>query len=93
MLWSIFWPVIVVFADIIRSHDLSGVAKVLWSIFIIFVPYLDVFLYLIVMGTKMSEHAQDAAQQQDAAMRAYIREAAGGGGSADELAKLHLSPG
>jgi hypothetical protein len=97
VLWSIFWfflffmwiwLVITVFADIIRSHDLSGVAKALWSIFIIFVPYLGVFLYLIVRGTKMSEHAQDAAQKQDAAMQAYIRDAAGGGGSADELAKL-----
>ena len=84
------------FADIIRSHDLSGAAKALWSIFLIFMPYLGVFLYLIMRGTKMSEHVQDAAQQQDAALRAHIREAAGGGGSADELAKLaelHLSPG
>ena len=97
VLWSIFWfflffmwiwLVITVFADIIRSDDLSGWAKALWSVFIIFVPYLGVFLYLIVRGHKMSENAAKAAQQQEAAMRAYIQDAASSGGVADELAKL-----
>ena len=41
------WLVIVIFADIIRSHDLSGWGKALWSIFIIFIPFLGVFVYLI----------------------------------------------
>jgi hypothetical protein len=97
VLWSIFWfflffmwiwLVITVFADIMRSHDLSGWAKALWAFFIIFLPYLGVFVYLIARGSKMTEHAAKAAEDQDAAMRAYIRDAAGSGGSADELAKL-----
>jgi hypothetical protein len=84
------WLLIVVFADIFRSHDLGGFAKFLWVLFVIILPYLGVFAYLIARGHKMSEHAAEAAQAQDAAARAYIRDAAGtgGGSTADELSRL-----
>ena len=83
------WLLIVVFADIFRSHDLSGWGKALWTIFVIVLPYLGVFVYLIARGHKMSEHAAQAAQAQDAAARAYIQSAAGTAPStADELARL-----
>jgi hypothetical protein len=94
MLWFFLffiwiWILITVFADIFRSHDLSGWAKFLWCFFVIFLPYLGVFVYLIARGHKMSEHAMEAAKAQDAATRQYIRDAAGTGGSAaDELARL-----
>jgi hypothetical protein len=79
MLWFFFfflwiWLVITVFADIFRSDDLSGWGKALWTICVIVMPYLGVFVYLIARGRKMSEHAMDAAQAQDAASRAYIRQ-------------------
>ena len=81
------WLLIIVFSDIFRSHDLGGFAKFLWVFFIIFLPYLGVFAYLIARGHKMSEHAMEQAQaQQD-----YIRQVAGtsgGASSADELARL-----
>ncbi len=83
------WLLIVVFGDIFRSQDLGGWAKAIWCIFIILVPYLGVFVYLIARGGKMHEHAMAAAQAQDQAMRQYVRDAAGTGGStADELARL-----
>src|SRR6478672_6310621 len=91
MLWFFLffiwiWLLIVVFSDIFRSHDMGGFAKFLW---VIFVPYLGVFVYLIARGHKMSEHAMEAAKANDAAARAYIQQAAGtGGSSADELARL-----
>ena len=82
MLWfTLFfiwiWLLIVVFADIFRSHDLGGFAKFLWIFFIIVVPYLGVFVYVIARGHKMSEHAEESARAQDAATRAYIQDAAG----------------
>ncbi len=79
------WLLIVVFSDIFRSHDLGGVAKSLWVIFVTLLPYLGVFVYLIARGHKMGEHAAGAAQaQQD-----YIRRVAGTEPSrADELARL-----
>jgi hypothetical protein len=80
---------IVVFSDIFRSDDLGGWAKALWVIFVIVLPYLGVFVYLIARGNKMSEHATQAAQAQDDAQRAYIQNAVGSGTStADELTRL-----
>ena len=68
---------------------MGGFAKFLWVIFVIFLPYLGVFVYLIARGHKMSEHALEAAQANDAAARAYIQQAAGTSASpADELARL-----
>ena len=71
------WLLIVVFSDLFRSHDLSGWAKAAWVIGIVIVPYMGVLLYLIVRGSKMAQHAQQAAAAQDAAARAYIQQAAG----------------
>jgi hypothetical protein len=95
MLWFFLffiwiWLLIVVFSDLFRSHDLSGWAKALWIIFIIVLPYLGVLVYFIARGNKMQEHAVQAAQAQDAAMRQYVQNvtASSGAGAADEIAHL-----
>lgn len=66
LMFSIFflwiWLVIRVFVDIARNRDLSGVARGLWAIFIIIVPLLGVFLYLIVHGATMYERDPVASQ-------------------------------
>src|SRR5215510_2062398 len=95
MLWFFLffiwiWILIMVFADLFRSHDLSGWAKAAWVIFVIILPYLGVFVYLIARGHKMHEHAAaDAAAAQDA-FNQQVRAAAGTGGTsvADQLSKL-----
>ena len=95
MLWLFLfviwiWLLIIVFTDIFRSHDLKGWVKAIWIIFVIFLPYLGVFVYLIARGHKMAEHAAAEAQAHDQAARAYIQNTVGSGStsSADELAKL-----
>jgi len=88
-LWVLWiWVLIYVFIDIFRSRDLSGWAKALWFIFVLFIPLIGVLVYLIVRGDKMHERAVQQAQQQDAAARAYIQEAAGSQSTADQLTKL-----
>src|SRR5262245_5040779 len=83
------WLLIMVFSDIFQSHDLGGWTKALWCIFIIVLPYLGVFVYLIARGQKMGEHAMADAQAQDAAARAYIQDAVGSSASpAAELERL-----
>jgi hypothetical protein len=83
------WLLIVVFGDIFRSRDLGGWAKAVWVIFVILLPYLGVFVYLIARGHKMAERAAEAAKQQEAAQRAYIQNVAGTApSSADEIARL-----
>ncbi len=83
------WLLIVVFSDLFRSHDLSGWAKAGWVIGIVIFPYIGVLLYLIVRGSKMAQHAQQAAAAQTAATRAYIQSAAGTGSAAAEIQRLH----
>jgi hypothetical protein len=84
------WILITVFMDIFRSHDLGGWAKALWSIFVIILPFLGCFVYLIARGGKMQERqAHDAAQQKQA-FDSYVREAAGssGGDVTSQLSQL-----
>jgi hypothetical protein len=94
MLWFFLfliwiWLLITVFADIFRSPDLGGGAKALWTIFVIVLPYLGVFVYLIARGHKMQEHAVVQAKAQDAAARQYIQSVSGSSTSAaDEIARL-----
>ena len=62
--------------------------KGLWTIFVVFLPYLGVFIYLVARGHKMHEHAAQAAQAQDAAAREYIKGVTGGTSAADEIDRL-----
>ena len=95
MLWFFLffiwiWLLITVFADIFRSDDLSGWGKALWTVFVIVMPYLGVFVYLIARGKKMGEHAAREAQRQDERMRAYVQSVAPAGPStASEIERLH----
>ena len=79
-----------VFADIFRSHDLSGGAKALWCLFVFIAPMIGCLVYLIVRGGGIHERALDAQRQQQDAFDAYVRKAAGTQGSAslDELERL-----
>ena len=88
-LWILWiWVLIYVFIDIFRSHDLSGWAKALWFVFVLFLPLIGVLVYLIARGGEMHERAARQAQQQDQEVRRYIQQAAGEPNSADQLAKL-----
>ena len=84
------WLLIMVFMDIFRSHDMGGLAKALWVIFIIVLPFLGVFVYLIARGGKMHERAAQQAAQQQKAFDQYVKQAAGtpGRSTADQLSKL-----
>ncbi len=83
------WLLISVFGDIFRSPDLSGWGKAAWSLFVIVLPYLGVFVYLIARGSKMAEHSMEQARRRDEMFRSYVREAAGTAPSeADQLSKL-----
>ncbi len=93
MLWFFLWVLWLfllfwIIFDIFRSKDLSGWAKALWLIFIVILPFLGVFVYLIARGGSMHERSQREAQTEDKQFREYVRGAAGTSSSADELAKL-----
>jgi hypothetical protein len=88
-LWVIWiWVLIWIFIDIFRSRDLSGWAKALWFIFVLFIPLIGVLVYLIVRGDSMHERAVQEARQEDREARRYIQDAAGTPNTADQLTKL-----
>jgi hypothetical protein len=94
VLWFFFffvwiWILISVFIDIFRSHDMGGFAKALWVIFVIILPFLGVFIYLIARGGKMQDRAMRDSAKRQADFQQYVQDVATApGGSADQLAKL-----
>jgi Short C-terminal domain/Phospholipase_D-nuclease N-terminal len=93
MMWFFLWVLwifllIRVFIDIFRSRDLGGWGKAGWSIFVIVLPFLGVFVYLIARGHKMADREVHQAQAQEEEFRTYVRQAAQGNGTAEELGKL-----
>jgi membrane protein implicated in regulation of membrane protease activity len=68
-----------VLGDLFRDHSLSGVTKTLWVLFLVFLPFVAAFVYLIVRGQGMAERS--AAQQQRAQEQfaGYVRNVAADG--------------
>ena len=84
--WIIwFWLLITVFADVFRRRDTGGFSKVIWIIFVIIVPFLGVFIYLLVNHDGMAERSIRQAQAQQSQMDDYIRSTASAGGGAAEI--------
>jgi hypothetical protein len=84
-LW--IWIAITVFIDLFRRHDVGGFAKVLWVIFIVILPFLGVFVYLIAYHDGMADRAGKQAADQQAQFDDYVRQAAGSGGTTAEIEK------
>ena len=85
--WVIWiWIVITVLIDIFRRHDVSGLAKVAWVIFVVILPWLGVLVYLVVEHDGMRERSVKQVQAERRAFDDYVRDTAGGG-SAAEIAK------
>jgi hypothetical protein len=92
MLWFFLflawiWLLVAVVTDLFRS-EMSGWGKALWSVFVILLPYLGVFLYLIAHGGKMHERSARYAAAREQQQQDYIKTVAGTTSTADEIAKL-----
>jgi ABC-type Fe3+ transport system permease subunit len=74
-----------VFSDLFRSKDLGGGAKTLWVIFIIVLPFLGMFVYLIARGHGMNERTLAAQQEMQQRQSEYIKSVAGSS-AADQIA-------
>ena len=81
MLWFFFlfiWIVILfhILTDLFRDHSLSGGAKTLWVLFLVFLPFLAVFVYVISRGKGMAERAAARQQQAQDQFEGYVRSVA-----------------
>jgi len=86
--WVIFiWIAITVLIDVFRRGDLSGWAKAAWTVFVIVLPFLGVLIYLIANHDGMTERRVREAQASQAQFDDYVRQTAGSGGAASEIAR------
>jgi hypothetical protein len=92
--WIIwFFLLFRVFADIFRRHDIGGGMKTLWIIFVIILPFLGVFIYLIAQGHGMADRDMQTAQASQQQFDTYVKSVAGGAASEIEKAKGLLDSG
>jgi hypothetical protein len=87
-MWVIWiWILVTVLIDVFRRHDLSGWGKAAWTVFMIVLPFLGVFIYLITQGSAMAERRASEIRESQASFDSHIRDVAGGSGTADQIAK------
>lgn len=92
--WVIwFFLLFRVFGDIFRRHDLSGWGKVGWTVLVIILPFIGVFIYLLVNSQGIAERDTSQAQKAQSQMDDYIRTTAGGSAAEIEKAKQLLDSG
>lgn len=82
------WILITILTDLFRDHEISGGAKAAWVLFLVFIPFLAAFVYLIARGNGMRDRTIKAQAEAKQHMDSYIREQAHVS-PADELHKLN----
>ena len=96
VMWSMFiffawviwiWFLITILSDVFRRHDLSGMGKAGWSVFLIFLPFLGALFYLISQGSKMAERNAAQQQQSESQAQEYIRSVASSSNPAEQIAR------
>jgi hypothetical protein len=87
-LWVIWlWILITVLMDLFRREDIGGWAKAGWTLFVIVLPFLGVFMYLVTQGGRMAERKNADIRAGRAAFDDHVRSVAGGSGPSDQIAK------
>ncbi|TML68648.1 MAG: hypothetical protein E6G13_10490 [Actinobacteria bacterium] len=96
VMWSMFiffawviwiWFLITILSDVFRRHDLSGMGKAGWTVFLIFLPFLGALFYLISQGSKMAERNAAQQQQSESQAQEYIRSVASSSNPAEQIAR------
>jgi hypothetical protein len=80
------WLLFIVFADIFRRKDTSGWVKVAWIVFIIILPYLGVFVYLIAEHNGMAERSLKQQEAMQSEMDRYVKSVASSNDPASQIA-------
>jgi Phospholipase_D-nuclease N-terminal/Short C-terminal domain len=87
-LWVIWiWILITVLMDLFRRHDIGGWGKAAWTLLVIVLPFLGVFLYLITQGRQMAERRTAEMESSRASFDSYVRDVASANSPGDQIAK------
>ena len=81
------WLLFVIFADIFRRTDIGGWGKAGWIIFVIILPYLGVFVYLIAEHKGMTERTIKQQESAKSEMDQYVRSVAGPTDPTEQIAR------
>jgi len=97
--WGLFWDILWIFflviwiiilfrviGDLFRDKSESGFKKFLWCIFLIFAPFITLFIYVIVRGRGMAEREAQAQADAQAQFSEYVKQQAGTGDPASQIA-------
>ncbi len=82
---SCVWIFITVIVDVFRDDTLNGWAKALWVLFLVVLPFLAAFIYLIARGRGMSARSAEQARAAAASTNEYIRSVAGTSSPTSEI--------
>jgi predicted PurR-regulated permease PerM len=99
--WDALWTIFVFFlwilwffllfkiiVDVFRRHDIGGGKKTVWLIFILFLPFIGAFAYIVANGDGIAQRDQERARASQAQFNDYVQSVAGsGGGAAAEIDK------
>ena len=86
--WVVWiWMMIAILTDVFRRRDIGGWSKALWTFFLIALPFLGAFVYLIAQHDGMAERNIERIEQQEQALNAHIRSVAASDGAAGEIEK------
>ncbi|MGV1047558.1 MAG: SHOCT domain-containing protein [Solirubrobacterales bacterium] len=82
------WILFTIITDLFRDHEMSGVMKAIWIVFLVFIPFLAALVYLVVRGSGMRDRTIKAQADAKKHFDDYVREQAHASSPADELHKL-----
>jgi hypothetical protein len=85
---SCIWIFITVIIDVFRDESLNGWAKALWVLFLVFLPFLAAFIYLIARGRSMSARSAARAREASESTNEYIRSVAGTGSALSATSEI-----
>jgi hypothetical protein len=85
-LW-VAWFVLLfrIVGDVFRRRDIGGGKKTIWLIFILFVPFIGVFAYLIANADDMARRNVEGMQAAQSEFDDYVKSVAASGGPAAEI--------
>jgi len=98
--WEFVWFIVITYAflaylmvlfsivrDLFRDRELSGGLKAVWLVALVFFPLLAALVYVLTRGRGMTERNVQDVEHARQAQESYIREVAGTGSPADQIAK------
>src|SRR6186713_2579450 len=94
ILWSliiiffmvVYWMIFFIIFDLFRDHELGGVSKAIWIIFLIFIPLISMLTYVIVRGDSMAQRSARRAADAQADFDSYVKSTAQSS-PADQIAR------